>query len=110
MGWMDSAKSWFENTFDPNKNGVANGAKWLGNKIEDGLNFAKNEGIKLYEKVKELPVIGDIAKVIEASPIGTIIGSGIQGIDSALRAGTSVLRGDFKGALEKGGEAVMNLM
>jgi hypothetical protein len=114
-------KEWFENTFDPEKNGIAqsvrnsnakiaNGAKVFGKNLEKGFNYAKDEAGKLYSKIKSVPVLGDIVNFVEQSPIGTVIKSGIEGVDSAIHAGTDLLQGNFKSAGMNALNAGLNLL
>jgi hypothetical protein len=71
----------------------------LGKKVNDGWETTKAWGKKAWEDVKNVPVLGTLAKGIEDSPIGTgfkVLGSGIDG---AVKAGASLLQGDVKGSL-----------
>jgi hypothetical protein len=72
----------------------------LGKKMNDGWETTKAWGKKAWEDVKNVPVLGTLAKGIEDSPIGTgwkVLGSGIDG---AVKAGASLLQGDVKGSLK----------
>jgi hypothetical protein len=89
---------------------IREGFSWVGNKVKEGWGHVKNFGKKVWEGVKRVPVLGSIARGIEASPIGTgfkILGTGL---DTAINAGGDVLRGDLKGAVSgvtSGGRAAL---
>jgi hypothetical protein len=72
----------------------------LGKKIGEGYNTVKSFGKKTWDKVKSVPVLGQIANVVEKyTPIGLAATSAIRTAD-ALAGGTSkLLQGDVKGAI-----------
>ena len=72
------------------------------------LGKVKEEAGKVFEKAKEIPIIGDIARLVEASPIGMAVKRGLQGIEDAGKATSSLFRGDIKGAIEQGVQGAAN--
>jgi hypothetical protein len=72
------------------------------------LGKVKQEAGKVFEKAKDIPIIGDIARLVEASPIGMMVKRASQGIDDAAAATSSLFRGDIKGAIEQGIQGAVN--
>jgi len=72
------------------------------------LGKVKEEAVKVFEKAKDIPIIGDIARLVEASPIGMVVKRTVQGIEDAGRATSSLFKGDIKGALEQGIQGAAN--
>lgn len=93
---------------------MGQGASALGAKIKDGFNnfgkklgegweTTKAWGKKAWDTVKSVPVLGTIAGGIEKyTPIGWAATNALKGIDAGVTAGSKVLQGDFKGAVQTG--------
>jgi hypothetical protein len=83
----------------------------LGKKTEDGWNTVKAFGKKTWEDIGKVPVLGDIARFVEKSPLGTIAKGIGTGLDSAVGSGAKILQGDLKGGISKlteGGRSIIN--
>lgn len=83
----------------------------LGKKTEDGWNTVKNFGKKAWEEVGKVPVLGDIARFVEKTPLGTIAKGIGTGLDTAVGSSAKILQGDLKGGISKfteGGRSIIN--
>jgi len=79
---------------------IKDGFNVLGKKIGDGYNSVKSFGKKTWDKVKSVPVLGQIANVVEKyTPIGMAASNAVR-LTDAIAGGTSkLLQGDVKGAV-----------
>jgi len=79
---------------------ISDGFNVLGKKMGEGWESVKGFGKKVWDGVKSVPVLGDIAGGIEKyTPIGWAATNAIKGAD-AIAGGTSkLLQGDVKGAI-----------
>jgi hypothetical protein len=76
---------------------------WLGDKMKSGWESVKSFGKKAWDKVKSVPVLGQIASGIEKyTPIGWAATSALKGIDAATTGTSKLFQGDLKGALQTG--------
>ena len=77
--------------------------QWIGHKIEDGWNGAKDFGNKVWNGIKSVPVIGSIASGIEKyTPVGWAATNLAKAVDTGITAGSKLVQGDLNGALKKG--------
>lgn len=82
---------------------ISDGFNNIGKKLGEGWESVKNFGNNAWNTIKSVPVLGDIAGGIEKyTPIGWAATAALKGIDTGVRAGSQVLQGDFKGALQTG--------
>jgi len=82
---------------------IKEGAAWVGNKIATGWEKVKSFGKNVWNKVKSVPVLGKLAEGVEKyTPIGWAATNALKGIDAGVGAGTKVLQGDIKGAVQTG--------
>jgi hypothetical protein len=82
---------------------IKEGAAWVGNKIATGWEKVKSFGKNVWDKVKSVPVLGKLAEGVEKyTPIGWAATNALKGIDAGVGAGTKVLQGDIKGAVQTG--------
>lgn len=82
---------------------IRDGFDVVGKKMGEGWNEVKNFGNKVWDGVKSVPVIGKLAEGVEKyTPIGWAATNALKGIDTGVRAGSQVLRGDIKGAVQTG--------
>lgn len=80
---------------------IENDFKWVGNKIGEGWDSTKAWGKKVWEDVKKVPVIGNVANAIEQSPIGTGWRGLTGAIDTGVQATSKILQGDLKGGISR---------
>jgi len=82
---------------------IKEGAQWLGKKMGEGWEHVKAFGKSTYDKIKNVPVLGKIAEGIEKyTPIGWAATSTLKGLDAGIGAGSKLLQGDVKGAVQTG--------
>lgn len=82
---------------------VKEGFNWLGKKMGEGWEHVKAFGKSTYDKIKSVPVLGKIAEGIEKyTPIGWAATNTLKGIDAGVGAGSKLLQGDVKGAVQTG--------
>lgn len=82
---------------------IKEGAQWLGKKMGEGWEHVKAFGKSTYDKIKSVPVLGKIAEGIEKyTPIGWAATSTLKGLDAGIGAGSKLLQGDIKGAVQTG--------
>jgi len=82
---------------------IKEGAQWLGKKMGEGWEHVKAFGKSTYDKIKSVPVLGKIAEGIEKyTPIGWAATSTLKGLDAGIGAGSKLLQGDVKGAVQTG--------
>ena len=82
---------------------IRDGFDVIGKKMGEGWNEVKNFGNKVWDGVKSVPVLGKIAEGVEKyTPVGWAATNALKGIDTGIRAGSQVLRGDLKGAVQTG--------
>ena len=80
---------------------LGNGAKWLANKVKSGWDSVKSVGKKVWDGIKSVPVIGQIAEGIKNfTPIGRLATSIIGGIDAGVGVTHNLVHGNVKGALK----------
>ena len=79
---------------------IKDGFNVLGKKIGEGYNSVKAFGKKSWDTVKSVPVLGQIANVVEKyTPIGMASSNAVR-LTDAIAGGTSkLLQGDVKGAI-----------
>jgi len=79
---------------------IREGFDWLGGKIKDGWESTKAWGKKTWDKIKSVPVLGNIAEGIEKyTPIGWAATNILRGVDTGVGATSSLFKGDVKGAI-----------
>jgi hypothetical protein len=84
-------------------NKIKEGANWLGKKMGEGWQHVKAFGKSTYDKIKSVPVIGQIAQGIEKyTPIGMAASNLVRGLDAGIGAGSKLLQGDVGGAVQTG--------
>lgn len=82
---------------------IRDGFDVLGKKMGEGWNEVKNFGNRTWNSIKSVPVLGKIAEGVEKyTPIGWAATNALKGIDTGIRAGSQVLQGDLKGAVQTG--------
>jgi len=82
---------------------ISDGMGWLGKKMGDGWEHVKAFGKSTYDKIKSVPVLGQIAQGIEKyTPIGMAASNLIKGVDAGVGASSKLLQGDVKGAVQTG--------
>jgi hypothetical protein len=82
---------------------ISDGAGWLGKKMGEGWQHVKAFGKSTYDKIKSVPVLGQIAQGIEKyTPIGMAASNLIKGVDAGIGASSKLLQGDVKGAVQTG--------
>jgi hypothetical protein len=82
---------------------ISDGFGWMGKKMGEGWEHVKAFGKSTYDKIKSVPVLGQIAQGIEKyTPIGWAATNTLKGIDAGVGAGSKLLQGDVKGAVQTG--------
>jgi len=82
---------------------IRDGFDTMGKKMGEGWNEVKNFGNKVWDGVKSVPVLGDIAGGIEKyTPIGIAATNLLRGVDAGIQGGSKLLQGDMKGVLDTG--------
>jgi hypothetical protein len=82
---------------------ISDGFNNIGKKLGEGWESVKNFGNNAWNSIKSVPVLGKIAEGVEKyTPIGWAATAALKGIDTGVKAGSQVLQGDFKGALQTG--------
>jgi hypothetical protein len=82
---------------------ISDGFNNLGKKMGEGWESVKNFGNNTWNSIKSVPVLGKIAEGVEKyTPIGWAATNVLKGIDTGVKAGSQVLQGDIKGAVQTG--------
>jgi hypothetical protein len=79
---------------------IKEGFNVLGKKMGEGYNTVKSIGKKTWDKVKSVPVLGQIANVVEKyTPIGMMATNAIRQADALVGGTSKLFQGDIKGAI-----------
>ena len=80
--------------------GAGKGVLKVGRKAVDGVNRA----LSILDKAKNIPVIGEYAKLAENIPQVQLLRAGVGLADAGIGTGEALQRGDFGGAIRQGRE------
>lgn len=102
VNWFSSIGDFFRSI--PSKiNKFASGARDVIGKVGSGINKFTNGARDVYGKIRKIPVIGN---VIGASPVGSIIDTGLDVGNSAGNLLQNIGGGDYSGAVNNLGNIV----
>ena len=78
---------------------IENGFKVFGKGVEQAWGKVKDFGGNVWNKIKSVPVLGNIADFVEKyTPVGLAASNIVKAVDSGITGGAKLFQGDLKGA------------